>query len=101
MSDKEVFSNQEEDNGKPRAMSEREQQIREAFGSIRKAPGEALSKHEEARLHGIREAVISGNRDLAHEHLANTKKESSWLYEELMKHPMISSIMRELSIMGF
>ena len=58
------------------------------------------NKRDEERVLGIREAVVTGNREQAELHLTAVKEESSWLYEELMKHPEISAIMRELSIMG-
>jgi hypothetical protein len=106
MGDKEVFSNSGNENGDAgegaeRAMTEREQRIREAFDSLKKNQGEKLSKRDEEHLHGIREAVVAGDHERAEEHLSVAKRESNWLYEELMKHSGISAIMRELSIMGF
>jgi hypothetical protein len=107
MGDKEVFSNPANGNGDShhkgaeREMTERERRIREAFDSLKKDQGGKLNKVDEEHLHGIREAVIAGDHERAKEHLSIAKRESSWLYEELMKHPGISAIMRELSIMGF
>ena len=63
--------------------------------------GDKVSKADEERMLGIREAVANRDRDRAAEHITKAKEESSWLVEELMKHPEISAIMRELSIMGF
>ncbi len=106
MGDKEVFSDSGNGNGNTREgaereMTEREQRIREAFDSLKKNQGEKLSKRDEEHLHGIREAVVAGDHERAEEHLSIAKRESNWLYEELMKHPGVSAIMRELSIMGF
>ena len=97
MGDKEVFSNPED----KREMTEREQRIREAFDSLKKNPGEKLSKREEEHLQSIRDAVVAGDHERAKKHLSLAKQESNWLYDELIKHPGISAIMRELSIMGF
>ena len=111
MADKEAFSNSDTGNGgtsegntsegAKSEMAEREQRIREAFDSLKKNQGEKLSKRDEEHLHGIREAVVAGDHERAQEHLSIAKRESNWLYEELMKHPGVSAIMRELSIMGF
>lgn len=96
MADHEVFENKE-DGAKN---DERRDRVIGAFGSLTKTIGERASEREQERVSKLREAVISGDRDRVHEHLTTTKAESSWLYEELMKHPEISAIMRELSIMG-
>jgi hypothetical protein len=96
MSDQEVFSNPDNEDQDPR-----ESKINSAFGSLRRSPDEPLNKEEEERLRSIREAVATGDRTKVEEHLASVKKESSWLYEELTKHPDISAIFQELSIMGF
>jgi hypothetical protein len=95
MGDQEVFSNQEERD------SERKRRVQKAFDSLHKNVGEPLSKDDEERMLGIRHAVASGDRKKAEEHLSAVRQDSSWLYEELMKHPEISAIMRELSILGF
>ena len=80
--------------------NERSHYVRSAFESWHKSLGDRVSKEDEERMLGIREAIESGDREAAEKHLTRTREESSWLYEELMKHPEISSIMRELSIMG-
>lgn len=104
MSDNEEFSNpeaksQEEKNQEDRA--NREQRVHEAFGSLHETLGERASKKDEERVLGIRDAIAQGDRQQAEQHLTAVRAESNWLYEELMKHPEISSILRELSIMGF
>lgn len=75
--------------------------VRSAFESWHRSLGDRVSKEDEERMLGIRQAVESGDREAAQKHLARTREESGWLYEELMKHPEVSAIMRELSIMGF
>jgi hypothetical protein len=99
MGDKELYSNPEE--GNAQSSEGHEQRVREAFGSLHQSLGERASKRDEERVLGIRDAVATGNRAQAEEHLTAVKTESSWLYDELMKHPEISGILRELSIMGF
>ena len=100
MSDQEVFSDPEDQNGEKRKQVEREARIHAAFGSLHRTLGERVNEQDEQRVLGIREAAISGDRARAKEHLTKVKQESSWLYDELMKHPEISAIMQELSIMG-
>ncbi len=71
-----------------------------AFGSLEQSLGTRLSEAEE-RLRPIREAALRRDRSKVEEHLAATKHESNWLYEELIKHPQIARILEELNIMGF
>lgn len=102
MGDKEVFMDPER-NPNPRDTDrdrEHAARVTGAFGSFEKKLGERFTKEEE-RVIGIRDATLKRDRTKVEEHLQNAKKESSWLYEELMKHPEISAIMRELAIMGF
>ncbi|HZK76887.1 MAG TPA: hypothetical protein VFD13_08275 [Candidatus Kapabacteria bacterium] len=95
MGDQDVFSD-------PNAKKDDEhaERVSGAFGSLEKKLGERFTKAEQ-RVLGIREATLRRDKAELERHLAATKTESSWLYEELMKHPEISAIMRELSIMGF
>jgi len=95
MSDQGVFSNPESGSSE-----NRNEKVNKAFGSLKRAD-EQLSSQDEERLRYIREAVTTGDKAKIEEHLTSAKQESSWIYEELMKHPEISAILRELSIMGF
>ena len=95
MGDQDVFSDHDE-----KKDDEHAKRVSGAFGSLEKKLGERFTR-EEQRVLGIREATLHRDRAELEKHLAATKQESSWLYEELMKHPEISAIMRELSIMGF
>jgi hypothetical protein len=76
-------------------------QFSKAIGVWRETHGDKMSKEDEVRILGIRDAVNAKDKQKVEEHLKATKTESNWLYEELMKHPEISSILTELSIMGF
>jgi hypothetical protein len=60
-----------------------------------------LSDEDAARVQKISEAAHQGDSELVQKHLEDTKEHSNWLYTELMKHPAITEIMQELSIMGF
>jgi hypothetical protein len=95
MGDQEVFSDHDEHKDEEHA-----ERVSGAFGSLEKKLGERFTK-EEQRVLGIRDAALHRNKAELERHLSAAKTESSWLYEELMKHPEISAIMRELSIMGF
>jgi len=72
----------------------------EALKTLQDTHGDRVTKKDEERVLGIAEAVRLGDKVKAEEHLIATKVESSWLYEELMKHPMISQMLREISIFG-
>jgi hypothetical protein len=95
MADTENVSNPEKQND-----SDHAERVKGAFGALEEKLGERLSE-DAHRVQGIREAALKRDRDGVEKHLAATKHESNWLYEELIKHPGISAIMRELSIMGF
>ena len=95
MGDQEVFSDHDEPKDEEHA-----KRVSGAFGSLEKKLGPRFSEEEE-RVLGIREAALRRDKAELERHLSAAKTESSWLYEELMKHPEISAIMRELSIMGF
>ena len=97
MADHEVFENKDDAKRK----QEHEERVSEAFGSLHTTVGKRASERDIEQLHKIRDAVASGDRTRAKEHISATRTEASWLYEELMKHPEISAILRELSIMGF
>lgn len=80
--------------------NERAARAKDAFDVWHKANSDKVSKEDEERMLGIRDAVATGDRERAQKHLSDAKEHSGWLYEELMKHPEVSAIMRELSIMG-
>lgn len=75
--------------------------ISRTFESWRESIDKPISKDDETRMLGIRDAAARGDAEETRRHLESTKTESNWLYEEMMKHPEISAIFRELSIMGF
>lgn len=70
-----------------------------SFDTWHKSAGSRMSQEEEERVLGIREAVIK-NPELAKRYLEETRDKSSWIYQELMEHPEISAIFRELAIWG-
>jgi hypothetical protein len=79
---------------------EHHERVSGAFSALEQDLG-VRAAEEAKRLQDLREATLKRDRASVEKHLSLAKRESNWLYEELMKHPMISSIMRELSIMGF
>jgi hypothetical protein len=94
MSDPEEFSTEKHRD------SEHAERVSGAFASLEEKLTDR-SAEEKQRVAVIREAALKRDRDEVEKHLAATKHESNWLYEELIKHPGISTILRELSIMGF
>ncbi|MDP4200936.1 MAG: hypothetical protein Q8922_11575 [Bacteroidota bacterium] len=101
MSDQEVFENQDDAKRRePAHVDEQRERILGAFGALHEQIGRRISHQDVERVGDLREALLSGDRQRAAQHLETAKSESSWLYEELMKHPEISAILRELSIMG-
>ncbi len=79
----------------------RRERVRAAFESWQRLHGGELSEEDEFHMLGIQEAIEDQDADRAHAHIRHLQKQSSWLYEELMKHPELSAVIRELSILGF
>ena len=77
-----------------------DEKIRLAFDRWKESLGDKVSADDERRVLGIRDAAIVRDKVRTEEHLTTVKTESNWLYEELMKHPEIQAIFRELAIMG-
>jgi hypothetical protein len=77
------------------------EEVRKAFDAMHQSVSDKVSEAEKAHLIAIKEAAAAQDNEKLQGHLDRTKTESSWLYEELMKHPEVSSILRELAIMGF
>ena len=88
----------EENQQNPTRSSE---EVRKAFDAMHQSVADKVSETEKANLIAIKEAAASQDNEKLQGHLEKTKSESNWLYEELMKHPEVSSILRELAIMGF
>ncbi len=95
MSNIEVLQHTEEQQS-----SEHAERVKGAFVELEQKLGERSSE-EVQRIQGLKKAAIMRDRAGVEKHLEAAKYESNWLYEELMKHPEVSAIMRELSIMGF
>jgi hypothetical protein len=74
--------------------------VRRTFDSWKESLGDRVKAEDERRVLGIRDAVVTRDTSKAREHLEQTKIESNWLYEELMKHPEIQAIFMELAIFG-
>ena len=102
MGDKEVFMDPEQNQNSEQPNADRDHagRVSGAFESLEQTLGPRFTE-EEQRVRGIRQAALKRDRAEVEKHLATAKRESSWLYDELMKHPGVSAIMRELSIMGF
>jgi hypothetical protein len=75
--------------------------VHKSFEEWRTSVSDRLSPEDEQRVNGLRDAVVVRDSERAKEHLSSTRETNSWIYEELMKHPEISAIMRELAILGF
>lgn len=85
--------------GSPRD-DEHYERVRTSFTEWRGSVKDRIQPHEEEHIDEIQEAVLIRDTERARARLEMTKSESSWLYEELMKHPNISTFIRELAIFG-
>jgi hypothetical protein len=75
--------------------------VAKAFEQWGKTLQGKLSDEDSERVQKLSDAANNGDSELVKQHLEDTKEHSNWLYTELMKHPAITEIMQELSIMGF
>lgn len=75
--------------------------VHQSFEQWRSSVKDRIKPEEEEHVQGIRDAVVVKDKEKIQGHLETTRSGSSWINEELMKHPEISAIMRELAILGF
>lgn len=74
--------------------------IRSSFNEWRESMRGRLQPQDEEHLNNIEDAVLLRDSERARKHLEASRTTSGWLQEELMKHPTISAVMRELAIFG-
>jgi len=75
--------------------------VREAFDAVRRDLGHRLGDEERAAVERVRDAAAEGDADKARGALAEVKERHGWLYEELVKHPSLATIIDELALWGF
>lgn len=52
-------------------------------------------------LHELRDAIAAGRPEDARRQLASVRERHGWLYEELARHPALSTLFNELALWGF
>lgn len=67
---------------------------------VRGLPGE-LPGTARTNLHALRDAIEAGKPEDARRHLASVRESHGWLYEELARHPALSTLFNELALWGF
>ena len=80
---------------------EKDGRIREAFDSVRRDLDARLGDEERAAVDRLHAAAAEGDAAHAREELASVKDRHGWLYEELVKHPRLATIVDELALWGF
>ncbi len=75
--------------------------VHEAFDAVRRDLDERLGADERAAVERLRDATADGDADRAREELASVKERHGWLYEELVKHPSLATLIDELALWGF
>ncbi len=75
--------------------------VQEAFDAVRRDLDERLGTDERAAVERLRDAAADGDADRAREELASVKERHGWLYEELVKHPSLATLIDELALWGF
>lgn len=80
---------------------EKEDRVHEAFDAVRRDLDDRLGIEERAAVERLREAAADGDAERAREELAGVKERHGWLYEELVKHPRLATIIDELALWGF
>jgi hypothetical protein len=76
-------------------------QVHEAFDAVRRDLDDRLGTDERAAVERLREAAADGDAGRAREELASVKERHGWLYEELVKHPSLATLIDELALWGF
>jgi hypothetical protein len=75
--------------------------VREAFDAVRRDLDHRLGDEERAAVDRVRDAAAEGDAEKARGALAEVKARHGWLYEELVKHPRLATIVDELALWGF
>ena len=75
--------------------------VHEAFEVVRKDLGDRLGVEEQAAVDRLRDAAVDGDAVRAREEMATVKEQHGWLYEELVKHPSLATLIDELALWGF
>lgn len=75
--------------------------VREAFDAARRDLDHRLGDEERAAVERVRDAAAEGDAEKARGALAEVKERHGWLYEELVKHPSLATIVDELALWGF
>ena len=75
--------------------------VHEAFDAVRRDLDDRIGVEERAAVERLRDAAVDGDAARAREELASVKERHGWLYEELVKHPSLATIVDELALWGF
>lgn len=75
--------------------------VNEAFDAVRRDLDERLGVEERAAVERLRDAAAGGDAVRAREEMASVKERHGWLYEELVKHPSLATLIDELALWGF
>jgi len=75
--------------------------VHEAFEAVRRDLDGRLGVEEQAAVERLRDAAAGGDAARAHEEMASVKERHGWLYEELVKHPSLATVIDELALWGF
>ena len=78
-----------------------EEKVHEAFDAVRRDLDARLGEEERAAVERLRDAAAEGDAEKARGELATVKERHGWLYEELVKHPRLATIVDELALWGF
>ena len=75
--------------------------VQEAFDAVRRDLDGRLDVEEQAAVERLRDAAAGGDAVRAREEMATVKERHGWLYEELVKHPSLATLIDELALWGF
>jgi hypothetical protein len=81
--------------------NDRDEKVHEAFDAVRRDLDARLDVDERAAVERLRDAAAGGDPARAREELASVKERHGWLYEELVKHPSLATLIDELALWGF
>jgi len=79
----------------------KDEKVRAAFDAVRRDLDGRLDGEERAAVDRLHAAAAHGDSARAREELASVKERHGWLYEELVKHPSLATLVDELALWGF
>ena len=77
-----------------------QERVRAAFDDLGAKLGDRVTPEARASVEKLRAATLEKDAARLREHIDDLKERHGWLWEELIAHPRVASLVNELALMG-